>query len=395
MRMYRVGFGDCFLITFRDGQSRHILVDCGVHSRGDIGKLGDVVQDVAQETKGKIALLIATHAHEDHISGFGRFGDLFRQMTVADVWLPWCENPADRVAARLKEKTRRLYAALVRQFAASPPSAEAAAALASLTAATNADALKGLRDGFGSGKDPQYLAAGRTVSDAAGIEGLSAQILGPPRDEEFLKQMDPPKDQRFLRLGARGGEAALAAALRPFPDLAGHHDGRGPRLDAEEEESLREQAAGSPDALAFALSEAMNNTSLVVLFSYRGKRLLFPGDAQYGNWRAWMEDASGPAILSSLDFYKVSHHGSANATPKGALEGMTGGHLAAMVSTQKTPWPSIPAAKLMKALETTTGGRVARSEWVPVPGASQVAPPDPLPAGFACGPLWVDWTTKV
>ena len=43
IRMYRVGFGDCFLLSIptAKGQStdrqQHILVDCGVHSRGDIG----------------------------------------------------------------------------------------------------------------------------------------------------------------------------------------------------------------------------------------------------------------------------------------------------------------------------------------------------------------------
>src|SRR6266481_5199584 len=34
IRMYRVGFGDCFLLTLA-GQY-HILVDCGVHSKGNI-----------------------------------------------------------------------------------------------------------------------------------------------------------------------------------------------------------------------------------------------------------------------------------------------------------------------------------------------------------------------
>jgi hypothetical protein len=49
VRMYRVGLGDCFLVTFpaRNGPA-HVLVDCGVHARGDIGTLGQIVQNIAQ-----------------------------------------------------------------------------------------------------------------------------------------------------------------------------------------------------------------------------------------------------------------------------------------------------------------------------------------------------------
>ena len=51
IRMYRVGFGDCFLLSLPvTGGMEHILIDCGVHARGNIGTLGDAVHDIAQET---------------------------------------------------------------------------------------------------------------------------------------------------------------------------------------------------------------------------------------------------------------------------------------------------------------------------------------------------------
>ncbi len=77
IRMYRVGFGDCFLVSFLNQKiggalkDYHILVDCGVHSKGNIGTIDQVVDDVLTTTKGKIAVVVATHAHQDHMSGFG------------------------------------------------------------------------------------------------------------------------------------------------------------------------------------------------------------------------------------------------------------------------------------------------------------------------------------
>jgi len=58
------------------------------------------------------------------------------------------------------------------------------------------------------------------------------------------------------------------------------------RLSASDKKRLQEDVAGdSLDGLAFALDQAVNNTNLVTLFVYGGQHLLFPGDAQYGNWK--------------------------------------------------------------------------------------------------------------
>src|SRR5213076_1106827 len=111
--------------------------------------------------------------------------------------------------------------------------------------------------------------------------------------------------------------------------------------------------ATAAESLAFSLDQARNNTSIVALFTYRGQHLLFTGDAQYGNWQSWLQRPDAAAILGSVSFFKVGHHGSLNATPKDALEQMNG-QFAAMVSTQSVPWPSIPLAALMTRLGERT-----------------------------------------
>ena len=72
-----------------------------------------------------------------------------------------------------------------------------------------------------------------------------------------------------------------------------------------------------------SIDDALNNTSLILLFDIGGKKLLFPGDAQIENWRYALFDApTGGDIRASLAdvaIYKVGHHGSLNGTPEDAL----------------------------------------------------------------------------
>jgi beta-lactamase superfamily II metal-dependent hydrolase len=396
VRMYRVGFGDCFLVSFpRAGGREHVLIDCGVHARGNIGTLQAVVENLFKETSGKLALIIATHAHQDHISGFAAYEDVFKRFQVREVWLPWTEDPADGVATRLKQHHVALAESLTQSFTAAPPerASTAAAIQAALENATgNERALALLKSGVNGGK-VQYLSAGTLVKPVAGIGELSARILGPPRDEKHLARMDPPVDQRFIR--AAPGGALPTNAIEPFQ--------RRWRVEAasnryyaaitERDKNLLAVAATNAEAMAFALDEAVNNTSVVALFAFRGKQLLFAGDAQYGNWQNWLERPDAKALLRDVNFYKVSHHGSVNATPRDAVEGMSEQQFAAMVSTQTQPWASIPRPKLLQAL-TARAAAVVRSDSIRVEGAPLGPAAEPLPQGVSRGDLWFDYSMQ-
>lgn len=393
IRMYRVGFGDCFLISFpAEAGKLHILVDCGVHSRGDIGTMQAAVNNIAEETGGKLALVVATHAHQDHISGFAAHEDVFRQFEVGEVWMPWTENPKDADAARLKQNHIALVQALAQHFAARPPSDQAKAALENLSG--NDEALRLLKSGIHGGT-VRYVEAGRQMDDVAGIKGLSARILGPPRDQKFLARMNPPADERFLRAAPDGGVEAVNGVL-PFEDVWKVDASSNPYYAAidERDKNLLAVAATNAEGLAFALDQIVNNTSVVTLFTFSGKHLLFPGDAQYGSWESWIEQQETKELLPEVSFYKVAHHGSLNATPKSALEGMTEKSFAAMVSTQSQPWASIPLPKLMEALEARASGAV-RSDSIRVEGAPEGPVVLQLPEGFEQGAFWFDYSLPV
>jgi beta-lactamase superfamily II metal-dependent hydrolase len=388
VRMYRVGFGDCFLVTFPGSQ--HVLIDCGVHARGNIGTLDQVLDDIVAETGGRLAIIVVSHAHEDHIAGFVKRADLFRTFQIGEIWLPWSEDPTDGQARELRRSQAALFDQLTQHFAASPPSAAVADVMANAAVSRNAQALDNLRAGFGTGAKVTFHQKGDSLEGPGGIAGLSVRFLGPPKDPDFLKRMDPPKLERYLRLGASGSRS-WTDDVRPFDEYVRRDEARGPVLTVTQERALKRAVESSPDALAFALDSALNNTSLVCLFSYGGRSLLFAGDAQFGNWQAWLADEDAAELLRHVSFYKVAHHGSENATPKTALEAMATGEFAAMMSTQSLPWPSIPYGKLELALRRQTNRRVIRSDTIAVVGAPAGPDGGRLPRGFKKGRLWIDY----
>jgi len=264
----------------------------------------------------------------------------------------------------------------------------------------NPHAIALLKSGFGVGAKVRYLTAGDSLTDPADIAGLTVNVLGPPQSEAYLQQMDPPANEAYLRLAT--GDAGKAGPIQPFPPCW-RADARALgalALSRADVTRLGDTTDTSAEDLAFSLDSARNNESVVALLTYRGQRLLFAGDAQYGNWRWWLEHETPDQILPQVRFLKVAHHGSVNATPKDALEKMTDGAFAAMVSTQSTPWPSIPRVPLMARIDEKTKQELVRSDWLVVAGAigpaAGTAPAEPAqpPAGFSEGALWFDYVLK-
>lgn len=390
VRMYRVGMGDCFLVTVPDGKKeKHVLIDCGVHSQSQFKGLSEAVARLEEHTGGKIDVVVATHAHADHISGFGSESEVFERMEIGEVWMPWLEDLSDPEAKKLHGKVAAL-ASLV-ELHMSQPGAVAdplvewvtSNAVGSLGAAgrsstgNNAKALNLLRGGFGDPHRTRYLRAGEVMQDAGGIKGLTVRVLAPSDDTSFLSKMHPPESQLYGL--DQFGMPKIDDELQPFARwsvAAGE-------LEDDYRARLVRECALPIRALALSVDNYLNNTSLSLLLQYRGKTLLFPGDAQWGNWLSWQNDWE--AILSEIDFYKVGHHGSHNATPKGALKLMSAKDVAAMVSTDtvksfnRGEFP-VPYPKLVTQVREQVGGRFAQSDAL-----------DDAPRPFRVEESWCDY----
>ncbi len=411
IRMYRVGFGDCFLLSLppagHDKTPHHVLIDCGVHPSGKLTSdhIQKVVDDIEKETGGKLAIVIASHAHADHVSGFAQCLESFNRFDINEIWLSWADDPSNIHAKKLQRGEWDVVKILDKHFENQAPEALKGVAGARRQAAVGAvanlkqtkPAMDALRGGFAGQVKPRYLKAKDTLSAPAGIDGLEVEVLGPSTDDAFLKRMDPPKSDEYLRV-TEALDAEQANAIQPFGNWWRHDPGvveKDPlfdelRLDDRDEikEALTEQ---SFDAMAMKLDDVRNNASLVLLLKFRGKKLLFPGDAQYGNWRWWLDNLDGETILPEVDVLKVSHHGSLNASPKSAVEHLREG-LHVMVSTQNSPFPTIPLGALIVRLKKLTTSFV-RTDSIPIAEAPD-APKGPavadLPAGFKQGDFWYD-----
>jgi len=428
--MYRQGLGDSFLLTFpRPERDAHVLIDCGVltGTPDAEARMQRIARNIV-DTTGGLDALVVTHEHWDHISGFLQAEAIFDELRVKEVWLAWTEDPRDELANDLRNRKTRAVDALTAvtnelRRLDQPAASRTADRLAALLEfqgglemlgvqgrKTTAKAMAWVKDREGKGARIRYFKPGATA-DITGVDGLRAYVLGPPRDLAALRRSDPStKHSEVYELSGDGGidlgflsaVEALgggAAAVQPFAewfrvgekDAAGdaffkQHYSDGPEWQRVDHDWM--EAAGR---LALQLDSDTNNTCLALAFELgpNGRVLLFPGDAQVGNWLSWATPewraaggADAPAIkardlLARTVLYKVGHHGSHNATLREqGLELMTSAELAAMIPisrsmAEKMEW-NMPFPSLLRRLKEKTAGRILdRDEGVSarVPGA--------------------------
>ena len=155
--------------------------------------------------------------------------------------------------------------------------------------------------------------------------------------------MDPPAVQRYLRLSR--GKVVAANDVAPF-QAKWQLDKRAGRkaLGLAGDELAPQALDESISHLALALDSIVNNTSLVLLFDFRANPPL-PGRRAVGQLEGLARRPGLRALLSQVSFLKVAHHGSHNATPRRALEGMTTGPSRPWSRPRASPGRASPAAR--------------------------------------------------
>src|SRR3954453_16039863 len=92
VRMYRQGLGDCFLVPLprATGGPFHQLIDCGVLAGTPDAEatMTRVARDIAATTGVHLDIVVVSHEHWDHVSGFLQARGVFGGMTIDEVWLP-------------------------------------------------------------------------------------------------------------------------------------------------------------------------------------------------------------------------------------------------------------------------------------------------------------------
>jgi hypothetical protein len=316
---------------------------------------------------------------------------------------------------------------------------------------TTTQSIQAMREKVGA--NTRFLEPGQVIAPQDGI-GLKAYVLAPPRAEKrllkdlptgqgeayevYLTSIDDAAAVAGVALAQLHGMALAGGAVledsqrgavedeeildplpfarphaRAYPPKAGERRPREVagwddlRLAYEDKanayRSISNDWTEAADALALKLDSDTNNASLVLALELPdGRVLLFPGDAQIGNWESWGDQLYPPKaaadapqqtiedILRRVVFYKVGHHASHNATARArGLELMTDPRLCAAIPVveavakvqgpgRKTPgrgW-KMPFQHLYARLEEKTEGRIVQGDGDPAREAAAFAARD-------------------
>ena len=71
-----------------------------------------VVLPIAETTTTHLDVLVATHEHWDHVSGFEPAKNWFKDFRIDKVWLAWTEDPDNATARKLRHDRAQKLAAL-------------------------------------------------------------------------------------------------------------------------------------------------------------------------------------------------------------------------------------------------------------------------------------------
>lgn len=396
VRMYNPGFGDCFLLAFptKDERAFYMLIDCGVHHQFPHGKekIRKVVADIAAATNKQIDLVVVTHEHSDHTSGFNYAREIFNDISMENLWLAWTEDPTNELVKELKKS----YGMRIRAI-------NTAIERLNLSNSQFANRLKGILDfeiqvtnGISVNPSLDFLRTKSKVKlekpedyrrpeesplSLPNVDGVKISILGPPKKKEWIKLIQS-KSELYPELTATNEVTAFVVALlgldsksrlnnmeteiaqRSLPFDKIYHikqEELGKKgyeqffhdhyyTDEDKDASWRfidNDWLFSTEQLALSINSYTNNTSLAFAIELTktepNKVLLFVGDAQIGNWLSWIQpesvseesidtDSRALDLLRRVVLYKTGHHGSHNATPgRKGLELMESPDLVAMI----------------------------------------------------------------
>ncbi len=381
-----------------------VLIDCGSFRNSNAS--AQFMNDVAKHIKSTVGdhglqMLVATHQHNDHMSGFKHAQKVFESIGIEQVILSWLDNPKDPLAKEIADKhkkindeIKRLHGLLKRQRnnTAKELRQNIGDLVDQLSISSNAVTEVATRFLREAGTLPiKYVDPGDVLT-LAGIPSsqLRIHVLGPPKDYKAIRDTSPNKGESydphldsllfslndFVSALEPGGDDHYPFNLH-YKSKASKNAGELKSYYNQDWRTIDHDWLEMGERLALHLNSFTNNSSIALAFQLveSEKFLLFVGDAQVGNWKTWSNiprsesDPNLDFILANTVLYKVGHHGSHNATLKPAMDQMNHNELVALIPVNRNdphlskpkPW-RMPAKNLYRELKKKTGGRILRMD---------------------------------
>lgn len=327
VRIYDVGCGDCIFIRVPDkDRPFHILIDCGNYCGEDSAKLKQALDNVEvllndkatvpEDRRGHLDLLVATHQHWDHIKGFESSLETFKRIKIDRVWLSVGMKKDHPQGFQLRALQDHVEQTITR-FKSDPEFSSSPGLLSLLMSLSTKQSTEALTTDIPNhhGIQPSYVYRGFEKD----LQKKEAKSTGPDfKDSKTrLSVLAPEKDIDESYVGnafsllqnLKGGEECVCDLVPEdqridFPA----------NISRQQFRQLKTQLRYTSLLAAMQSNHVVNNTSVVLLLEWKGRRLIFPGDAEHESWNLMWKN-SHAELAHAVDFLKVSHHGSCNGTP--------------------------------------------------------------------------------
>jgi hypothetical protein len=356
-RMYKVQeLGDCFLLRFAKGSGKskkscNVLIDCGSfrNKKESVARMNEIAASIKKDIGDEpLHVVIGTHQHNDHLSGFVHAEKIFETIDIEQVWLSWLDNPKDKLASGLRKEQEKALTKLefmARALHARFPDSHARHRVTDVLGFSGDIERKNLKEPLvpakgieflkRTGNSPvQYLEPGQILDLPNLKDSVKVYVLGPPMNRDLLRDISASGDESYdHRLAAASTQADnIVSAFSNYNKVT---DDEEPDLEKWEElhfpftdfykiraddfptweitlpdgtksdrckkvwasynnkkqawRKIDDEWLDEAGNLALYMDSYTNNTSLVVAFELvdAGKFLLFVGDAQTGNWISW------------------------------------------------------------------------------------------------------------
>jgi hypothetical protein len=111
IRMYnQLNLGDCFLLKFSvDGTDAFLLIDFGSYEQTDGEREREIAADIKETVGEKPLIILLTHQHQDHLSGFISAKEILKGLKISECWLSFLDDPKSEQGKLIRDATQKFW----------------------------------------------------------------------------------------------------------------------------------------------------------------------------------------------------------------------------------------------------------------------------------------------